>query len=392
LTRPLEKHLDDAEIDRLLLPSLAPAQVSVLPQAAVRELQLHVESCGDCSRKVQMHRRAQNEILRAGSVRGVSVSLNCPGSVDWLQVASGMMSESETIELVNHAARCDHCGPMLRQASEFLSDETTDEEDRALEGFRGSQPGRQRKIAKTLRSTMREASQDRWTTWWNRGRFQLRSAFAGVAFALLFISAWIGLSKLQVSSLRGTEKLLAQAYTEQRTLELRFPDAGHSDFHQRRTGDVESLLSAPESLFKATDRIASALQKNPNDSHWLLLSARLDLLDWRYRAAFATLEKVEINDADVRLTRALALYEKAEMEQDPQSYGEIVEIMGKTLQVTPDDPTALFNQAVACEKLRMYECATKDYERLLKVEKESGWATEARNRLNRIMEKKTLEH
>jgi tetratricopeptide (TPR) repeat protein len=130
---------------------------------------------------------------------------------------------------------------------------------------------------------------------------------------------------------------------------------------------------------------------NPDDPKWLMLSARLDLLDWRYKSALSTLNKIDdqnVEDSpEFRLTRSLALYQKAEIEHDPQSYGQVVDLLGKTLQKSPDDPVALFNQAVACEKLFMYECAVSDYDHFLKVDPNSGWAGEAREHLDYLKKK-----
>lgn len=392
MTRPLQKHLDDTEIDQFLWPTES-AQVSVSSsELAVGELQRHVDSCEDCNRKLQMHRRVQSKMSQVLSLHGAYSSSDCPANVDWLRVASGMMAESETRELMEHASRCVRCGPMLRQATEFLLDEITDNEERVLAGLRGSQRVWQREMSEKLSSSVYDTDKKMWTGPWNTGRLRLRWGFAAVAFALVLIAVWIGLSKFRANSVYATEKLLAQAYMEHRTLELRIPYTAHSDYRQRRLGEVESFLSTPESLRRAADRIASALKKNPYDPHWLLLSAQVDLLDWRYTSAFTILNKIDTDDANARLTRALALYEKAEVERDPQAYGEIVNLMGRTLQATPDDSVALFNQAVACEKLYIYECSKQDYERLLSVDKDSGWSAEARARLNRIEEKKTPGH
>jgi tetratricopeptide (TPR) repeat protein len=210
------------------------------------------------------------------------------------------------------------------------------------------------------------------------------AACAAIAFSIWWI---------QRDTPEKVEKLLAQAYTEQRTMEMRIPYAEHADFKQTRSGDTASLLSSPAALRKAADLIAANLKKNPDDPKWLMLSARLDLLDWRYKSALSTLNKIDdekVEDSpDFRLARSLALYQKAEIEHDPQSYGIVVDLLGKTLQRSPDDPIALFNQAVACEKLFMYECAVNDYDHFLKVDPNSAWASEAREHRDHVKEKKT---
>jgi len=86
----------------------------------------------------------------------------------------------------------------------------------------------------------------------------------------------------------------------------------------------------------------------------------------------------------------LALYEQAEIEHNPQALGEAVDLLGKILQKSPDNAVALFNRAVACEKLSMNECASSDWAHLLQVEKDSSWSTEALEHLNRIKEKKKI--
>src|SRR5262249_29988459 len=192
------------------------------------------------------------------------------------------------------------------------------------------------------------------------------------------------------------EKLLAQAYTEQRTMEMMIPYATHSDLKQVRSGENTSVLNSPEPMRKAAERIARSLKQNPGDASWLMLSARLDLLDWRYSSALATLNTINdakiIDSPEYRMTQALAFYQKAEIEHDAQSYGQVIDLTRDTLEKIPDDPIALFNQAVACEKLYLYECSISDYERYLKIDSASGWAGETREHLKRIQEKKTSAH
>ena len=57
MTRPFDKHLDSDELDSLV--SLQRTSVSgseQLSEPALREAQRHVESCQDCSRKLQRHK------------------------------------------------------------------------------------------------------------------------------------------------------------------------------------------------------------------------------------------------------------------------------------------------------------------------------------------------
>lgn len=212
-----------------------------------------------------------------------------------------------------------------------------------------------------------------------------------IACALIAFFIW----NAQRETPQKVEKLLAQAYTEQRTMEMRIPYAAHADFKQTR-GDTASLLSSPAALRQATDIIAANLKKNPDDPQWLLLSARLNLLDWQYKAALSSLDKVadsKINDSpEFLLTRSLALYEESEVSKQSQGYFLAVDLLGRALQKTPDDPVLRFNRAVACEKIHSYECARSDWGRVLAIEKDPNWIAEARKHLEEINEKKTLAH
>src|SRR5262249_58575161 len=120
------------------------------------------------------------------------------------------------------------------------------------------------------------------------------------------------------------EKLLAQAYTEQRSIEMRIPYAKHSEFHQLRSGDYRSLLSLPEASREAAHQITDRLKKEPDSSEWLLLQARLDLLDFRDRPPLSTLSRITddkiSSSAEALTTRALATFERAEAEHDQASY------------------------------------------------------------------------
>jgi tetratricopeptide (TPR) repeat protein len=320
-------------------------------------------------------------------------SSNCPSEEDLRTLAAGLCSRPLATDLTAHAAACGHCGPLLREYQEDFSDDVTPEEQTALAQLRSASPEWQQQKAREMLQQVRltvPRPSPRWTFTW---RWALIPTAAAVCAAIA-ISIWY----TQHDTPEKVEKLEAQGYTERRTLEMRFPDAAHSSYKQTLSGDSESLLNSPASLRQAANIIDSQLKKHPDDPTWLLLSARLNVLDWRYKPALTILDKIEdpkvIGSPDMRMTRALALYEQAqwEPERKDQTYGEIINLMGMTLQNTPDDPTALFNRAFACEKIHAYDCAIADYERLLKENDRNGWSGEARDHLNRIKEKKTSGH
>jgi tetratricopeptide (TPR) repeat protein len=334
----------------------------------------------------------------------------CPSDDALRQLAAGLTPDSLAAQFTQHAATCDHCGPLLRTFTEDFSDDFTPEEQAALANLQSSSADWQQQTAlKMLKASGVQAAiapatdaqpapqksfakptAERKPFFW---KWVLVPAIAAVVAVAAF-SIWY----TQRDTPERAQKLLAQASTDRRTLEMRFPGAAHSNYKQTLSGDSESLLNSPESLRQAANLIDSQLKKNPDEPHWLLLSARLNLLDWRYKPALAILDKIEdakvISSPEMRMTRALALYEQAqwELERKDQSYGEIINLMGKTLQETPNDPTALFNRALACEKIHAYECAAADFRHLVEHEAGTGWGAEASDHLKEIEEKKTSDH
>ena len=358
-------------------------------------------------------------------------SPDCPTEDALRDLAAGLSSPDAATRLTQHAAQCDHCGPILRAYTEDFSYDLSPEDETLLSQLNSASPSWQKKMAARMaeaftddpsspsvspvleRSARRvdgvaqpgspsspilagrggeppSAVQSRTP---QASRFRVPSfkwllvPTTAIACALIAFFIW----NAQRETPQKVEKLLARAYTEQRTMEMRIPYAAHADFKQTR-GDTASLLSSPEALRKATEIIAANLKKNPDDPQWLLLSARLNLLDWHYKAALASLDKVadsQVNDSpEFLLTRSLAFYEQSEVSKESQGYFLAVDLLGRALQKAPDDPILFFNQAVACEKIHSYECAISDWDRVLAIEKDPNWTTEARKHLDQIKEKK----
>jgi tetratricopeptide (TPR) repeat protein len=220
-------------------------------------------------------------------------------------------------------------------------------------------------------------------------------AFAAVC-AIIALASVGGIWYARRDTPEKAAQQLAKVYTDDRTLEMRIPDAKYADFNQTRSGESKSRLNAPDSMNEAIASISRHLKKEPDNPQWLMLSARFDLLDWNPKSALTTLE--QINEPQVTaspeylMTRALALYEEAKITNEKQDYDLAVELLSKALQKSPDDPVLLFNRAIACEKILAYECAIRDWNRFLQIEKDPKWLSDGRNHLDKLKEKKTPAH
>lgn len=351
----------------------------------------------------------------------------CPSDDALRQLAAGLTPDALATKLTQHAATCNHCGPLLRTYTEIFSDDFSPEEQAALANLQSSSAGWQKTTARRMleaaagstiepsptganaaeadgsRTTAADkpdekppagrkisTAPDRKPFFW---KWALVPASAAVVASTVLICGVVGFGVWYArrDTPEKVEALLAQASTEQRNLEIRIPYAKYSEFHQKRSGDPTPLLQLPESSRKAADAISSHLKTHPDDPEWLLLSARWYLLDWQFKPAIEALEKIENKDpsrqSEIDMVRAMALYEKAAY--DPNEYGRAIDLLGTVLQKNPNDPIALYNQAVACEKAQNYVCAIDDWNRLLKIENDPGWSGEAQKHLNQIQEKKS---
>ena len=388
MTRPLDRHLDDAELDALV--SLSAVRVSDSGQLAEpnrAEVQRHVEFCEDCNRKVQMHRDVQSRIARLGSTRLAPDGAGCPKDADWLHVAAGLVPETKARQLMSHAAQCDRCGPLLRSAAETLSDETTPNEESTLASLSSARPDWQRNLAgKLSRSAHGSPAAQARTPWWKGFFLWPRFAFVAGALAVAIVAGWLGMNLLHTPS---APHLLAQAYTEHRTLEMRIAGAKYAPMRVERSAGGSNLDKSP-SLLKAEVLISENLRKNPNDPAWLQAKGRADLLDGNYESAIKSLQRAleaQPDSPQLLTDLASAYFERAEAADRAIDYGNAIEALGKALAKSPDDPVALFNRALACERMFLYTQAVDDWEHYLRVEPQGEWADEARKRLSALKQK-----
>ena len=129
--RSFARHIDNEELDALVPSSARTGEQSqVLFLETLNEVERHVKSCADCSRKVSQYRILVNQLSNAVGSKTAPPGVDCPkeGDVNWFEVAAGVWPELKATQLVAHAALCDHCGPLLRAAASLNSDANPEEE------------------------------------------------------------------------------------------------------------------------------------------------------------------------------------------------------------------------------------------------------------------------
>ena len=99
--------------------------------ADVRDAERHVAACADCARKVAQYRQFVHQLSNAVVSEAAPRTAACPKEedVDWHEIAAGLWPELRAAQLIQHAALCDHCGPLLRAAT---SVDPTPQEEKLL--------------------------------------------------------------------------------------------------------------------------------------------------------------------------------------------------------------------------------------------------------------------
>lgn len=313
----------------------------------------------------------------------------CPPADVWRrEIASGFGESEQILAAIEHASRCERCGPLLRAAVGELMEmnwEPTEEERREIAGLESSRAEWQLRLAERISGTVRGGGVS--ASWWKRWLTVPTLVAAGTAIVLLLGVIWWAYTGRNTAD--SANQLIARAYADRRTLEMRIPGAAYAPLRIKR-GPAESFAARPAPLLKAEALIASQLTSHPEDPSWLQAAARADLLDNKYDAAVSYLERaneLRPDSAEILIDLGTAHFQRAQSEGREEEYGAAFEDLSKALVQQPDNPTALFNRAVVAEHQFLYGQALEDWEHYLKIDSGSEWAEEARQHADAVRAK-----
>lgn len=334
------------------------------PAAAVAEKK--ATDCEQCARMLSAY-GALRERLDSGdaAVAELERSDDCISEADWISFEKDELDAARAERWVVHASGCGRCGLLLSTWAEQTPQE--------LGVPLPKPPDPERLARQSSHGRSEKQARSRWVA-----AFSVAAAVAMIAIGL---RAWIA------NPMRRAEELLRNAYTTQRSIELRYPGAPYAAMRETRAG-ARPENTQPD-LLEAQSIIARQLASDPTDGSedWLLLSARANLLSWRYDEAIATLEELRDQDpsrAETMLALATGYFERAEASGRPIDYGRALELLERVLERNPDDPAALFNAAVVKEKLFLLEGALASWDAYIAVDPSSPWTEEARERRDAV--------
>jgi tetratricopeptide (TPR) repeat protein len=353
-----------------------------------QECQAHIDQCPACAQIKEEYKKVLSKLHEFGRAGRTTPGRDCFPAYAWAELAAGLSSQDETFKRLKHASSCRECAFELENALDAIgnSEPPPLEIEQNLETgtrewqqkFAVQMASRSDDLSRADKATSITASKNHPAT------FHARNwVYAGLAAAIV-AAIGVGLfSRLQSSS---PEQLIAQAYAQQRTIELRIPGAGYGPIQVERASG-RSQSNSPAALLEAESIIRRQMEKTPQDPELLREKAEADLLNWDYQPAIETLGqalRLRPNSFYLLVDLATAHFERGEARSEPADYEAGLQYLGDAIRIEPNNPEALFNRAIIYERLYLYGRAIADWEQFLKIEKESGWRKEAEKRLQEL--------
>jgi CHAT domain-containing protein/tetratricopeptide (TPR) repeat protein len=390
------QHLDAGELARLLEES----RLRLVFSPDSRVTHAHFAVCAACREQFEDLVSLERQLKGVGSTDSAVRQSSCPDPAGWLGIVGEMTPPDEALSWIEHASRCDYCGPLLRGAvAEFadLNGELTEEERLYIATLDSASEAWQRQLtlriagtaSKSKRLSAERESAAGWRIpgqeWISISRL-LAVGVSCFALAVVGMTSWNALHRSRAAT---ADQLLARAYTEKRNLELRIAGADYAPLRVS-LGPAASFTSRPATLLKAEALIAAQLELHPSDPGWLQAKAQGDILEGKYDAAVDTLRharELDPHSPSLLIDLATSYFQRAQQEARKEDFNSSYEYLSDALKLNPDDHVALFNRAIVAEHQFLYEQAIEDWEHYLRLDPGSQWAEEARSRANAAKEK-----
>ncbi|MGZ4900788.1 MAG: hypothetical protein ACXV8X_14115, partial [Candidatus Angelobacter sp.] len=117
-----------------------------------QRVEAHLADCPSCrNRLLDFHRAHFTLLVEPADLRLRTVSTpECPPDDALRQLAAGLSPNDVATKLTQHAATCDHCGPLLKTYTEDFSDDFSPEEQAVLNNLQSSSASWQKNTAREM--------------------------------------------------------------------------------------------------------------------------------------------------------------------------------------------------------------------------------------------------
>jgi tetratricopeptide (TPR) repeat protein len=336
---------------------------------------------------------AAGGVTAEGAEALAGIAGQCPDEEEWalllVEDQRTASSGSQAADaLLTHAALCANCAEKLRIFSSDLSVEEVDLLGQLGTSSAEGQRDLARQLAGSARARVANATRPAIPIKRSGNRTSRHYLWtgAGVAAALLIgvgLVAWWRL-------VNSPARLLAAAYTQSRSFDLRIPGAGYAEIKPQDHLRGGKPAAKPAKLMEAIARIDRHLNSAPGDPQWLEFQARADVLEERFDPAIDTLDKLVAAGpvtADLLLDDASAYFERGQATGSENDRSMALELLRHADELAPDDPVVLFNEALVLEDQGQLMSAVETWNRYLRFERDPRWQAEGQRRLKVLEEK-----
>ncbi|HEV3038295.1 MAG TPA: CHAT domain-containing protein [Candidatus Angelobacter sp.] len=285
-------------------------------------------------------------------------------------LASGKLSGRRSEEIEGHLAGCASCRQQLQEYEQFTADAQTPASGDLTDEWKELKRRMQPKKVITMR---------RW--------------LPPIAAAVILVAglSWIVVDRIRnrpqhflVQAYREQQLLLAQAYHERRSFDLRLPGAASAPVRLPMGGGSE--LDRLRPLVKAKDQLLDEMSKNPSDPDLLRLWAESQMMERKANDAVQTLEHALIlraDDPEILADLGAAYALRGDIETRFSDYSTAAEYLGQSLSLRTPVPQVVFNLALVQERMKLYDQAIKSWKEYLNLgEADDGWRKEAKDHLD----------
>lgn len=302
---------------------------------------------------------------------------DCPPAHLYMGVVLGTCDRAKGQALLDHAAVCNLCAQSLAASLRTLDGNPSQEEANVLKELSTTQQLYLEEFSRKLAGT-----QARKRSFFSIGAGTRRLWMSGAAAAAIVLAA-AGIFLWQRHT-GAPDILLAKAYQESRTLELRIPLAGFAALKAGTHTRGESAGSESAALLEARAKLTRMLQRAPQDAHSLELQARAEMLEEHYDAAIDSLDRLMATGpltAELLTDTATAYFQRGLVSGSELDRSTALDYLRRADELAPTDPVVLFNEAIVMQDRSQLMNAVEVWNRYNAVEHDPHWAAEGKRKL-----------
>jgi len=382
-------HLTDAQIENYVNQDGAASN----PEEQRLRFEAHLADCESCVDRVLHAERKHLGLLEGDHMRETPYP-GCPAEETLQELAAGIGSPETAEATTEHAAHCDFCGPVLNRYLKEFSESVEQEDAAILKNLETSKTAWQKKfVRENFAVAKKESKRALFSGFWPK--LVAVPALAAVAVGVYFVVR-------PADDLQKAQKLVASAYSERRTTEMRFPSAPFANFSPvpvvRGPDDNRDWTAEPQPLLEAESILAKRLRSGNVDPQWLEVQGRIQLLEAKTDSAKKAVDAFEKavaadpGNVELKIDLAAASFEEAtRTAPDQPVLTKTIDLLNQVLKNPNTEKqqraTALFDLAIAYQKSNMLDLAVNTWEEYLKLDSDSQWANEARSWLQKAKDK-----